>query len=179
LVAFDIISFETISNAMARPSRLDRLLSGRPPELANAIAASRLLFRVSTLLEARIDAALEPFGIDMRDYLALVLIADDAVEPLRPSDLGTTLDATRTQVTRLLDGLEKKGLAERQPGSSSDRRSLHLALTDAGRALLRRVAPSVHAAYQDSWSALGTDGTRNALGLLKRLHQELAPPEAS
>ena len=57
---------------MTQPSRLDRLLAGRPPELANAIAASRMLFRVAHLLEAHIDAALQPYGIDMREYLALV-----------------------------------------------------------------------------------------------------------
>ena len=162
---------------MTQPSRLDRLLAGRPPELANAIAASRLLFRVAHLLEARIDEALAPFGIDMREYLALVLIADDAVEPLRPSDLGTTLDATRTQITRLLDGLEKKGLAHRLPGGS-DRRSLHLAQTDAARDLIHRAAPAVHAAYESGWAAVGTDGTAKALRVLKLLHKELTPPEA-
>ncbi|MBS0453925.1 MAG: MarR family transcriptional regulator [Proteobacteria bacterium] len=161
---------------MTQPSRLDRLLAGRPPELANAIAASRMLFRVAHLLEAHINSALEPFGIDMREYLALVLIADHAVEPLRPSDLGTTLDATRTQITRLLDGLEKKGLAQRLPGAG-DRRSFHLAQTEAARELLQRVAPVVHAAYQSGWAAVGTDGTARALQVLKRLHKDLAPPE--
>ncbi|MDM0112482.1 MarR family transcriptional regulator [Variovorax sp. J22R133] len=163
---------------MSRPSRLDRLLSGRPPEVANAIAASRMLFRVAHLLEARIDEALKPLGIDMREYLALVLIADDAVEPVRPSDLSTTLDATRTQVTRLLDGLEKKGLAQRLPGRG-DRRSLELSLTDAARDLLRRAAPSVHEGYQAGWGAIGAEGTRQSLGVLRRLHKELAPSDES
>lgn len=161
---------------MTQPSRLDRLLAGRPPELANAIAASRMLFRVAHLLEAHINEALAPFDIDMREYLALVLIGDHAVEPLRPSDLSTTLDATRTQVTRLLDGLEKKGLAQRLPGSG-DRRSLHLAQTDTARELLRRAAPSVHTAYESGWSAVGTEGTARALRMLKLLHRELSPPE--
>lgn len=163
---------------MNPPSRLDRLLAGRPPELANAIAASRMLFRVAHLLQERIDEALAPFGIDMREYLALVLIADDAIEPLRPSDLSTTLDATRTQVTRLLDGLEKKGLAQRLP-DSADRRSLQLAQTEAGRDLLKRSAPSVHAAYQAGWAAVGTDGTSSALRVLKRMHKDLAGPSES
>lgn len=164
---------------MTKTSRLDRLLAGRPAELANAIAASRMLFRVAYLLQAHIDDALAPFGIDMREYLALVLIADDAVEPLRPSDLSTTLDATRTQVTRLLDGLEKKGLAKRLPDSSGDRRSLHLAQTDAGRDLLKQVAPTVHAAYQSGWGPVGTEGTASALRALRLMHRDLAPPTES
>ena len=161
---------------MSFESRLDRLLAGKPEELADAVRASRLVFRVAHLLQSRIDAALAPLGIDMREYLALVLIADDAIEPLRPSDLSTTLDATRTQITRLLDGLEKKGLAQRLPGSG-DRRSFHLAQTDAARELLRRAAPAVHAAYESGWAAVGTEGTARALQVLKRLHKDLAPPE--
>ena len=158
---------------MASSSRLDRLIAGYPADLTDAIAASRLLFRAAHLLEARIDAALAPLGIVMREYLALALMADDAVEPLRPSDLGTTLDASRTQITRLLDGLEKKGLAQRLP-AKQDRRSLALAPTEAGTALLRLAAPMVHAAYLAGWRVVGVDGTHAAHQLLRRLDAALA-----
>jgi MarR family transcriptional repressor of emrRAB len=161
---------------MSLESRLDRLLAGRPAEVADAIAASRLLLRVAHLLEANVDAALAPHGIAMREYLALVLIADDAAEPLRPSDLSITLDATRTQITRLLDGLEKKGLAERRPGAT-DRRSLELTRTPAGTALAAAAAPAVHAAYLRSWAPLGADGTRAANGWLRQLHAGLNPKD--
>lgn len=161
---------------MTLQSRLDRLLAGRPPELAETVAASRLVFRVATLLERHIDAALAPFGIEMREYLALILIADDAVEPLRPSDLSTTLDATRTQVTRLLDGLERKGLAQRLP-VAHDRRSLHLALSPAAKALLRKAVPVVHAAYASAWSEVAEGERARALRTLRRVHASLAPEE--
>lgn len=162
---------------MGAESRLDRLLAGRPADIADAIAASRLVFRVARLLEARVDASLAPFDLVMREYLALVLIADDAVEPLRPSDLSITLDATRTQVTRLLDGLELKGLAERRPGAG-DRRSLHLGLTPTGTKLLAMVAPAVHAAYRDGWSVVGPQATRDTSAVLRRVHHDLAEKEA-
>ncbi len=156
-------------------SRLDRLLAGHPAEIVDAVSASRMLFRVSHLLQARIDAELSDFGVDMREYLALVLIADDAVEPLRPSVLSSTLDATRTQVTRLLDGLERKGLAKRLPGSETDRRSLHLMLTSAGRQLLDRATPTVHAACLSGWAAAGTAQTAQALDLLRTMLKWLTP----
>lgn len=162
---------------MPSRSRLDRLTAGRPPALAETIAATRMVFRVAHLLERDIDAALAPLGIEMREYLALVLIADDAVEPLRPSDLGTTLDATRTQVTRLLDGLEGKGLAQRRP-STQDRRSLQLALAPAGRALLKRAVPVVHAAYEACWREVSASERACTLKTLRRLHATLAPESA-
>jgi MarR family transcriptional repressor of emrRAB len=159
-------------------SRLDRLLAGRPPDLVAAVAASRMVFRVAHLLEARIDAALAPVDLEMREYLALVLIADEANEPLRPSDLSATLDATRPQITRLLDGLERKGLARRVP-HVEDRRSLKLALTAAGRDRLRRAAPAVHDAYRAGWKAAGLEDTRRALALLHTVHDALAPEDAA
>ncbi|WPB58585.1 MarR family winged helix-turn-helix transcriptional regulator [Xylophilus sp. GOD-11R] len=162
---------------MTSPSRLDRLLADRPAELADAIAASRMVFRVAHLLEARVDAALAPFELSMREYLALVLIADDAVEPLRPSDLSTTLDATRVQVTRLLDGLERKALVQRSP-AKEDRRALQLALTKAGSRRLKEIAPAVHAAYQEGWSAVGPKATATALKVLRTVHAGLLPEEA-
>jgi MarR family transcriptional repressor of emrRAB len=162
---------------MGLSSRLDRLLAGRPPELIAAVAASRLVFRVAHLMEQRIDAALAPAGLAMREYLALVLIADAAVEPLRPSDLSATLGATRTQVTRLLDGLEGKGLARRLP-HDADRRSLQLGLTPAGRDLLKRAAPAAQAAYRASWKDVGTADTKQAIALLRTVHDTLAPESA-
>jgi MarR family transcriptional repressor of emrRAB len=159
---------------MGFESRLDRLLAGRPADLVAAVAASRMVFRVAWLLESRIDEALAPHGLTMREYLALVLIADDAVEPLRPSDLSATLDATRTQITRLLDGLEQRGLVERQP-HEEDRRSLKLAHTEMGRDLLRRAAPAVHEAYREGWRGAGIDDTRRTLAVLRKVYDALLP----
>ena len=162
---------------MSPDARLDHLLGGRPADLVAAIRASRMVFRVAYLLESRIDEELVPFGIDMREYLALVLIAGDTGEPLRPSDLSFTLGATRTQITRLLDGLERKGLVRRLP-HQEDRRSLQLAHTDTGRDLLRRAVPPVHAAYRAGWSRVGMDDTRRALDLLRKVYDTLAPEDA-
>ncbi|WP_298433149.1 MarR family transcriptional regulator [Ottowia sp.] len=158
---------------MSLESRLERLLAGHAAPLREAVTASRLLLRAAHLLERHIDAVLAPHGLTMRDYLALVLIADEAHEPLRPSDLSITLDATRTQITRLLDGLEAKGLARRAPGVS-DRRSLQLAPTEAGTALLATVAPAVRASYLAAWAPLGEQGTQQTGLALRRLHEHLA-----
>ncbi|MFT4267009.1 MAG: MarR family transcriptional regulator [Xenophilus sp.] len=158
---------------MPLESRLHRLLADRPASLRDAIAASRMLLRAASLLERRIDAALAPHGLTMREYLALILIADDAVEPLRPSDLGVSLDASRTRITRLLDGLEARGLVRRVP-DAADRRSLHLTQTEAGAALVAMAAPLAHKAYLAAWAPLGEDGTRQAGDALRRLHDHLA-----
>ena len=157
---------------MSHDSRLDRILAGKPRRLRDAVSNSRLVIHTAHLLEQRIDAALAPFGLDMREYLALALLADSVHEPLRPSTLSSSLDATRTQITRLLDGLEHKGLIVRT-ADSQDRRSLQLAPTAAGAELLTQVVPVVHAAYEQVWLPLSAQGLSALNGQLRSVHTAL------
>jgi MarR family transcriptional repressor of emrRAB len=144
---------------MSLDSRLGRILTGTPARQREAVAVSRLLLRTATLLERRVDEALMPFAVHMREYLALHLLSDSVHEPLRPSDLSVALDATRTQVTRLLDALEHKGLLVRAQ-AAQDRRSLQLALTAAGAHLLARCAPVVRQVYLKTWASVDEQATR-------------------
>ncbi|MFT3813645.1 MAG: MarR family transcriptional regulator [Acidovorax sp.] len=157
---------------MSHESRLDRILAGKPRRLRDAVGSSRLVIHTAHLLEQRIDAALAPFNLHMREYLALALLADSVHEPLRPSTLSTALDATRTQTTRLLDGLEHKGLAVRT-ADGQDRRSLQLAPTAAGAELLARAVPVVHAAYEAAWAPLSAQGLSALNGQLRSVHSAL------
>lgn len=162
---------------MSLDSRLERILAGKPARHRDAVAASRLLLHTATLLERRVDETLAPFALHMREYLALHLLSDSVHEPLRPSDLGVSLDATRTQVTRLLDGLEKKGLLVRTQ-DAQDRRSLQLALTPAGTQLLQRCVPVVQQVYLQAWACLGEQATRLLQQQLRQVHSGLQQPQA-
>jgi MarR family transcriptional repressor of emrRAB len=117
------------------------------------ILSTRLLMRAAALLRVHMDAALVHEDLDMRCYLALATISLYRDQPLRPSDLSVSLDATRTQVTRLLDVLAQQKLIARAP-SSEDRRALNLKLTAAGVRKLARCMPKVHAVYRQSWSGV-------------------------
>ncbi|UIF89527.1 MarR family winged helix-turn-helix transcriptional regulator [Cupriavidus sp. UYPR2.512] len=157
---------------MSFEQRIDRFCASHPEAPRDLILASRLLLRTARLLRSHIDHALAPFELDMSQYLLLSMLAADENQPSMPSELGTTLDATRTQMTRLLDGLETRGLLRRR-SSASDRRSLELTLTPAGRRLLERAAPAVHAAYGEAWAPLGAGGLAGATRALTQLHQTL------
>lgn len=157
---------------MSFEQRIDRFCASHPEAPRDLILASRLLLRTARLLRGHIDQALSPFELDMSQYLLLSMLAVDDGKPSMPSELGATLDATRTQMTRLLDGLEARGLLRRH-ASASDRRSLELTLTPAGRRLLERAAPAVHAAYGEAWAPLGASGLAGATRALTQLHQTL------
>ncbi len=157
---------------MSLESRLERILAGKPRQVMDAVAASRLLLHAAVLLEQRVNEALAPHTLLMKEYLALNLLADSVHEPLSPSALSVSLNATRTQVTRLLDGLEQRGLVVRT-ADAQDRRSLQLQLTSAGVDVLAKAMPVVHAVHQQVWSAIGESATHEMPGKLRKVRQQL------
>jgi MarR family transcriptional repressor of emrRAB len=157
-------------------SHLDQYLDTYPGSPRQAVLATRLVFHAAHRLEQRIEQALAPCELTMREYLALANIAIRTGEAIKPSELSVSLDATRTQITRLLDALENRGLVKRKL-SAEDRRSLELSLTAAGSRLLRSASPLVHAAYADCWSALREAELKTMNEGLQRLNTSLRERE--
>ncbi len=80
--------------------------------------------------------SLAAFDIRPAQYSVLVVI--EANPGLSQADLAETLGIERARLVRLLDGLERRGLTERQP-SPVDRRSHALVLTREGQRSLKRI----------------------------------------
>ncbi|ABF10495.1 MarR family transcriptional regulator, negative regulator of the multidrug operon emrRAB [Cupriavidus metallidurans] len=158
---------------MSFERRIDRFCAEYPEAPRDLILASRLLLRSARLLRQHIERALAVHDLDLNQYLVISMLGIDAMEPTMPSELGLTIDATRTQMTRLIDGLETRGLVQRK-ASQHDRRSLELILTPAAHDLLKRAAPTVHAAYAEAWAPIGKTGLAAVTRDLGRLHQHLA-----
>ena len=75
---------------------------------------------------------LEPIGITYTQARVLRIVASTP-EPLRMADLADQLDVVPRSATSMIDALESVGLVDRQP-DTSDRRSIRLTVTGAGRA---------------------------------------------
>ncbi|MWL90677.1 MULTISPECIES: MarR family winged helix-turn-helix transcriptional regulator [unclassified Cupriavidus] len=163
---------------MSFERRIDRFCADNPDAPRDLILASRLLLRSARLMRQHIERALAPYDLDLNQYLVISMLAIDASEPTMPSELGMSIDATRTQMTRLVDGLETRGLVRRKP-AAHDRRSLELSLTPAARALLKRAVPVVHAAYAEAWGPLGKTELATTIRGLTTLHSHLAELEAA
>ena len=88
---------------MSLDSRLERILAGKPKQLLDAVAASRLLLHSAVLLEQRVNEALAPHALHMKEYLALNLLADSVHEPLRPSSLSACRTWLGVQSRHLVD----------------------------------------------------------------------------
>lgn len=157
---------------MTFEQQIDRYLEQYPTSSRDAVFASRLLFRGAHLLEQRLNSALHDLGMDMRQYVALAAIksADNSI--IKPSDMCISLNATRVQITRLLDMLQKRGWINRHQ-SVHDRRSYELRLTDTGNAILHQATPMAHAAYEAAWSILTETDISSLLRALTTLNQTL------
>ncbi|MEW1639628.1 MarR family transcriptional regulator [Streptomyces sp. NPDC093801] len=83
-------------------------------------------------LSARVDQALARRHDLPLSWFEVMLWLQAQPEPVAPSDLGAMTLLSRSQVSRVVDSLQARGLVERIP-SPTDARSVRIALTGAGR----------------------------------------------
>ena len=81
-------------------------------------------------VEARLEAALSPVGLSLAKAGVLHHLAE-APGPVALSDLAKHQNCVRSNITQLIDRLEKEGLVRRR-ADRDDRRSVRAALTAAG-----------------------------------------------
>jgi DNA-binding MarR family transcriptional regulator len=112
----------------------------------------------------------EPFDIRPAQYAVLIVIERNP--GLRQSQISTALNIKRANLVALLDSLENRGLAKREP-VATDRRSYALHLTDAGTALMQQLAElnAVHEARLNR--IIGEPGRHELLRLLHGITDSL------
>src|SRR5437867_6936699 len=94
----------------------------------NALVVS--LLETAEAVEARLEAALSPTGLSMAK-LAVLHVLVEARQPLPLSELAERQHCVRSNITQLVDRLEKDGLVRRR-ADPDDRRSVLAELTPAG-----------------------------------------------
>ena len=100
------------------------------------------LLRGHAALRRSLSAELqEEHGLSVTDYEALLLLSRADEESMRRVDLADGLGLSASGVTRMLDGLERKGLVEKGT-CASDARVTYAVLTDAGRTRLEEASRS-------------------------------------
>ena len=102
------------------------------------------VMRVQQILLARLNEALEPFGLTFARYEALMLLFFSRRGSLPLGKIGARLQVHPTSVTNLVDGLERQGYAERTP-HPSDRRTTLASITPRGRKVATGATEALHA----------------------------------
>jgi DNA-binding MarR family transcriptional regulator len=106
----------------------------------------RVLMRVVLSLPRRLDSDLvAAAGITANEYLTLMSLSEAPGRELRMTDLANATALSASRMTRLVDGLQARGLVTKR-ASAEDGRGNVAALTPAGVAKLR-AAWGVHLSH--------------------------------
>ncbi|WP_369961924.1 MarR family winged helix-turn-helix transcriptional regulator [Leifsonia sp. EB34] len=117
-------------------------------------------------LLALADAALEPHGLDRKEFGVLRMLA--AREPLSQQTLAGLLGVDPTTMVAVLDALEDKGIVTRRP-DPADRRRNQIALTATGQATSAAAEAAYTAAEEEFLAPLGDVDGEHLRGMLRRL----------
>jgi len=115
------------------------------------------LLKVHAALVPRLDRELqETHGLPLTWYDVLLELNTAPERRLTMGQLGSVAAVSRTRVSRVVDELVRAGLVTREP-NPDDGRSAFATLTPAGRAALRKAAPTyvaaVHREFADHLTA--------------------------
>jgi len=128
-----------------------------------------LLMGVARLIRRETARELDVWGITPAQSRALRAIA--ASEPVRLSVLASSLRITPRSATEVADALEEHGWIARS-ADPTDRRATTLALTAAGRLLLRRIEDVRGQAAERVLDVLGERDRRTLDRILTRLGEQ-------
>jgi DNA-binding MarR family transcriptional regulator len=135
-----------------------------PPDPAETWGA---LLKVHAALVPRLDRELQDaHGLPLTWYDVLLELNSAPERRLTMGQLGSVAAVSRTRVSRVVDELIRAGLVTREP-NPDDGRSAFAALTPAGRAALRKAAPTyvaaVHREFDDHLTEHETEMLAGAL----------------
>jgi DNA-binding MarR family transcriptional regulator len=143
------------------------------PETALSEFAGQLFFRLWRASHTRIASALEV--LDLTPALFGLLNLLGSVEGANQQELGRAMGVDPSTMVSLIDELETRGLAKRQP-HPNDRRARAVVLTAQGRRLRERGRRMANQVEDEVLGGL-SDADRQELLRLLRLAHDLAPPQ--
>lgn len=139
-------------------------------EIAHSMA---LLYN---LIEAKVSSYLSRFGLTTAKFNVLMILEHQARhEGMSQVDISKHLIVTASNTTRLLDKLEKEGLAQRS-ALKNDRRVKTIKITPKGSQLLDRAWPGYESLLKNLTSLLGSNDQKILSNFLIKWVEKLMKP---
>ena len=129
------------------------------------------VLRTQSFLGPLIDADLRRQHLTAAQFNALLVLRTAAAAGLLMGEIGERLVVTKSNVTGLVDRLERQGLVAR--GEHRDRRATVVRLTDAGSGLLERTLPRYGELLAELTGCLSGKEKQTLVRLLTKLRREL------
>ncbi|NKZ39881.1 MULTISPECIES: MarR family transcriptional regulator [Oleiagrimonas] len=146
------------------------------PAETHDLSFGLLISMIRTELVRALEAELQTEGVDLRftQFLALKRLALDG--PMCAGELARAVDHDAGAMTRVIDQLETKGYVRRQP-HEQDRRSMRIAVTDAGMATWRHIAKAHERTLERAQQELSPDERAQLMDSLERVLAALRAAE--
>jgi len=126
----------------------------------------RLLRRINKLLLIRMKARFADAELSFVEFMALKLLRDEV--SASAGELARDMHINTGATTRLIDGLEQKGLLERDR-SSADRRVVRLRLTKSGEAKYIEKVPIMVAQWNEVLAGFDQSEADTLMYLLSKM----------
>jgi DNA-binding MarR family transcriptional regulator len=136
----------------------------RPPTLL--ALPTYLASHVGYLGRRHLVAVLAEHDLRLQHFAVLMALSDFG--PLVQHELAERLGLNRSHLVGYLDEIEDRGLVARRR-DPADRRRQHVALTEAGTALVADLVPVVARANDELLAPLSADERRSLVELLQRV----------
>jgi DNA-binding MarR family transcriptional regulator len=124
------------------------------------------LLRAADQLQRRSAEMFKPHGLSPTQYNALRILRGAGAEGLACSEVGKRMINRDSDITRLLDRLERRGLIQRSRGQK-DRRVIRTQITPAGIDLLKGLNREVAEFHRQVLGHLGEEGLESLIRLLE------------
>ncbi len=130
------------------------------------------LERTSRLVKLRYLQAFAKLGLDITPEQWVMLDSLYQRNGQSQTELAGDSYKNAPTVSRIIDLLEKKGFVERQR-FENDRRRYKIFLTDAGKAVVEKVQPSVSSLRAQSWDNLSDEDYTHFLRIINQVFDNL------
>jgi len=124
--------------------------------------------RTFNVVKADLARVLEPYGLRMMTFTALILIVDNP--DLSQTQLAGALAIERSNLVTIIDDLEKNGWIARNP-APNDRRTHALRATRAGRELLEKAFAAARAHEETLLAGLDDSEKSTLFSALRKIER--------
>lgn len=126
----------------------------------------RLLRRIDKLMWRLVEDRFSDADISFLQWITLKLVRDGTVSTA--GELARDIDITTGATTRVIDGLEERGLLERDR-TAEDRRVVRLRITPPGHTKILEVAPFMVEAWNEMLADFEQEEVVHLVNLLSKL----------
>jgi DNA-binding MarR family transcriptional regulator len=137
-IACRLLQMLVVTNNISRMAEISDGKEAKARAASPEEQAYLALLRTADRLEGRMAEWLKPRGFSPTQYNALRILRGAGPEALPCSEVGARMISRDSDITRLVDRLEKRGLVARSRGKK-DRRVVRASITKAGLELLRKL----------------------------------------